>query len=135
MARTKKAVYPSDLSDAQWAMVAPLLRRATGQPGQVSRRAILNAIFYLQRTGCQWRYIPKSYPNWQTVYSCFWRWQKNGVWDVVLAALRPQVRAAQGRPAPPTAASIDSQSSKTTEKGGLMALTVTRKLMAANVLP
>ena len=120
MPRQPKVVYPSDLSDRQWATVAPLLRWATRQPGQVSRRAILNAIFYVQRTGCQWRYLPTGFPNWKTVYSCFWRWQKNGVWHIVLTALQQKVRVAQGRQELPTVAVIDSQSSKTTEKGGLV---------------
>jgi len=117
MSRTAKVVYPSDLSDEQWQVVAPVLRAATRQPGQVSRRSILNAIFYVLRTGCQWRYLPKSYPNWKTVYSCFRRWSLNGTWDKVVDALRVQVRYEQGRGALPTAAVIDTQTVKTTEKG------------------
>ncbi|BCM88339.1 hypothetical protein IAD21_00360 [Abditibacteriota bacterium] len=108
MPRARKVVYLSDLSDAQWQIAAPVLRAATGQPGQVSRRAILNAIFYVLRTGCQWRFLPKSYPNWQTVYTCFRRWSLNGVWDQVLEALRVQLRDEQGRKALPTAAVIDT---------------------------
>ena len=127
MKRKHKATYPSDLSDAQWQIIAPVLRAATRQPGQISRRAILDAIFYVQRTGCQWRYLPKTYPNWKTVYSCFWRWQKSGVWDTVLVALQMQVRVAQHRNALPTVAVIDSQSVKTTEKGGLVAMTATKR--------
>jgi len=127
MKRRYKALYPSDMSDPQWQAVSPVLRSATRQPGQVSRRAILDAIFYVQRTGCQWRYLPKTYPNWKTVYSCFWRWQQSGVWDIVLAALQKQVRVAQNRNALPTVAVIDSQSVKTTEKGGLVAMMVTKK--------
>lgn len=118
MPRARKVVFPSDLSDAQWQVVAPVLRAATKQPGQVSRRAILNAIFYVLRTGCQWRFLPKNYPNWKTVYSCFRRWSHNGVWDQVVEALRVQVRYEQGRKALPTAAVIDTQTVKTTEKGG-----------------
>jgi len=127
MKRKHKAIYASDMSAAQWQIVAPVLRAATRQPGQVSRRAILDAIFYVQRTGCQWRYLPKTYPNWKTVYSCFWRWQKSGVGDTVLVALQKQVRVAQERDALPTVAVIDSQSAKTTEKGGLVAMTATKK--------
>jgi len=78
----------------------------------------------VQRTGCQWRYLPAGFPHWKTVYSCFWRWQHNGVWDAVLVALQPKVRVAQGRNPLPRVAVIDSQSSKTTEKGGHEALTV-----------
>ena len=123
MARSKKAEYPSDMSDEQWNVVAPVLRRAVGRSGKVSRRAILDAIFYVHRTGCQWRFLPRSYPNWKTVYSCFWRWQRSGVWDEVLQTLRVQVRCAQGRAPFPTAASVDSQSVKSTEKGGRAATT------------
>jgi len=73
-------------------------------------------------TCCQWRYLPKSYPHWKTVYSCFWRWQRSGVWDKVLEALRVEVRYAQGRTATATAAIVDSQSIKSTEKGGRAAM-------------
>jgi len=123
MSRKKPEVYPSDLSDEQWEMVAPALLTAVGRNGRISRRSILNAIFYVHRTGCQWRFLPQSYPHWKTVYSCFWRWQRTGVWDVVLDALRVEVRSEQGRKARPSAASVDSQSVKSTEKGGLAATT------------
>ncbi len=123
MSRTQKEIYPSDLSDAQWEIVAPVLRQAVGRGGRISRRAVLNAIFYVHRTGCQWCFLPKSYPKWKTVYSCFWRWQRSGVWDVVLETLRVEWRYAQGRSAHPTATSVDSQSVKSTEKGGLVAMT------------
>jgi len=116
--KTNNAKYPSDLSDAQWAVLGPLIRAATRQPGTIDRRRIVNAIFYQLRTGCQWRYLPREYPNWKTVYSCFWRWQRSQVWDQILQALQPTVRQAQGRTAYPTVAVIDSQSIKTTEKGG-----------------
>ena len=61
----------------------------------------MNAIFYPLRTGCQWRYLPREYPNWKTVYSCCWRWQRSGVWERVLEALQPQVRQGQGQGAYP----------------------------------
>ncbi|MBK8168495.1 MAG: transposase [bacterium] len=115
--KTSKAKYPSDLSDEQWAILGPLIRAATGQPGTIDQRAIVNAIFYQLRTGCQWRYWPREYPNWKTVCSCFWRWQRSGLWDQVLGALQPMVRQAQGWNAYPTVAVIGSQSVKTTEKG------------------
>ena len=123
MPRRAKAVYPSDLSDAQWTVVAPVLRAACGRSGRLPRRELLNAIFYVLRTGCQWRYLPQSYPGWTSVYSCFRRWSQNGTWDTVVESLRVEVRYAQGRKSLPTAAVIDTQSVKTTEKGGLVALT------------
>jgi len=132
MSRRKKTVYPSDLSDAQWELVAPVLRQAVGRGGRIWRREILNAIFYVHRTGCQWRFLPQNYPKWQTVYSCFWRWQKSGAWDEVLNALRVEVRYAQGRSAHPTAASVDSQSVKSTEKGGLVAMMEPKSCVGAS---
>jgi transposase len=130
--KTRKASYPSDLSDAQWEVVSPVLRRATGHSGHVPRREVLNAIFYVLRTGCQWRYLPRNYPNWKTVYSCFRRWSHSGVWDEVVAALRVEVRYSQGRKSLPTAAVIDTQSVKTTEKGGHEAMTAPRKSKVAS---
>ena len=97
------------------------------------RREVLNAIFYVLRTGCQWRYLPQSYPNWKTVYSCFRRWSLSGAWDEVVVALRIDVRYEQGRGALPTAAIIDTQSIKTTEKGGQEALMGPRNSTGANV--
>ena len=132
MSRPKKVIYPSDLSDAQWELVAPVLRQAVGRGGRISRREILNAIFYVHRTGCQWRFLPRNYPHWQTVYSCFWRWQRSGAWDAVLDALRIEMRYAQGRSAHPTAASVDSQSVKSTEKGGLVAMMEPKSCVGAS---
>ena len=128
MPKAKKEVYPSDLSDAQWQVVAPVLRSACGRSGRLPRRELLNAIFYVLRTGCQWRYLPKSYPKWKSVYSAFRRWSLNGTWDAVVEALRVQVRYAQGRTnAHPSAAVIDTQSVKTSEKGGPQGMTAPRR--------
>ncbi len=127
MPRRPKSIYPSDLSNAQWTVVAPVLRAACGRSGRLPRRALLNAIFYVLRTGCQWRYLPQSYPKWSSVYSCFRRWSRNGTLDKVVEALRVEVRYAQGRQALPTAAVIDTQSVKTTEKGGLVVMTEPRR--------
>jgi transposase len=123
------------LSDEQWEVIAPLLLAAIGRNGRISRRLILNAIFYIHRTGCQWRYLPKEYPHWKSVYSCFWRWQRSGVWDRVMEALRLEMRYSQGRTATPSAAIIDSQSVPTTEKGGPKALTATKRSKVASDSP
>src|SRR6266511_4061850 len=97
MAREK--AYPSDLTDAQWAILEPLLpaRKPTGRPARVERREVVNAIFYVLRTGCQWRYLPAEFPNWNTVYWYFARWLEDGTWEHVNDALRRKVRVAQGR--------------------------------------
>ena len=124
MPRRPKPVYPSDLSDAHWSVVAPVLRCAVGRSGRVPRREVLNGIFSVLRTGCQWRCLPPRYPSWKTVYSCFRRWSLSGAWDEVVATLRVEVRYEQGRGALPTAGVIDTQSIKTSEKGGQEALMV-----------
>lgn len=132
MPRQAKAVYPSDLSDAQWKLVAPVLHAACGRSGRLPRRELLNAIFYILRTGCQWRFLPQNYPKWNSVYSCFRRWSRNGTLDQVVEALRVEVRYCQGRKALPTAAVIDTQSVKTTEKGGLVVMMEPRKSAGAS---
>jgi transposase len=107
-------VYPSDLTDAQWQVIAPHLppdrpgRR--GRPLVWPRRRIVEAILYLDRTGCAWRYLPSDFPPWQTVYGYFAAWRDDGTLARLHDALRALVRAAAGRAAEPTAAVIDSQS-------------------------
>ena len=114
--------YPSDLSDAEWATVVrylPRRRHRAGRRRVHARRVVLNAVFYVVRTGCQWRQLPRHYPPWQTVYHYFRCWRLDGTWARLCAALRERVRAQAGRNPQPTAAVIDSQSVKTTAVGGL----------------
>ena len=117
--------YPSDLTDAQWATVAPLLPgpASTGRPRQHDLRVILNAIFYVLRTGCPWRYLPKDLPPWPSVHYYFRKWRDDGTWTRLLHALRQKERVRQGRDPEPSALIIDSQSVKTTEKGDPAAMT------------
>ncbi len=111
---------PSDLTDAQWALLEPLIPQPSldGRPAEIERREIVNAILYVLRSGCAWRLLPHDLPAWGTVYSYFRRWRNEGVWEQILGALRLEVRQKQGRHPEPTAAIIDSQSIKTSAVRG-----------------
>jgi len=110
--------YSTDLSDAEWIRLRSYLPtpKAQGRPRTHSLRAVLDAIFYLLRTGCPWRYLPRDFPPWQTVYYHFRRFRLSGMWHRILTALRAVERQRVGRDAQPTAAIIDAQSTKTVEE-------------------
>ena len=112
--------YPSDLSDEEWAILAPLLvpARQAGHPRIFEPRRIADAVFYLLRTGCQWRALPREFPPWPTVHYRYGRWRRSGTWERINAGLRERHRRAIGRDAQPSAAIIDSRSVRTTEVGG-----------------
>jgi putative transposase len=111
-----RKAYPSDLTDAQWEILQPLIPvHATGRPRTVAIREVLNAIFYLNRSGCQWDMLPHDLPAKSTVYDDFKQWKADGTWQAILDALRPQVRVAGGHDPNPSVASIDSQTVKATE--------------------
>ncbi len=112
--------YSSDLTDAQWEILQPLIPPLSPEAAYHfhERREIVNAILYVLRSGCPWRLLPHDFPAYGTVYDYFRKWQRQGVWDRVLEALRMQMRVKEGREAQPSAAVIDSQSIKTSAVRG-----------------
>jgi putative transposase len=118
----KRVAYPSDLSDKEWELIKPYIPTPITNRGKKrvhSYRKILNAIFYLLRSGCAWRLLPHDFPPWKTVYHYFRVWRLNGTWEQINAALRTELRVAYGRKSEPSAAILDSQSVKTTETPGV----------------
>ena len=126
--------YPTDLTDKEWALIAPYVPAAKpgGRPEKYPKREILDAIFYILRGGCAWRLLPHDFPPWQIVYQYCWRWRNDGTWQLMHDLLRGDVRVAAGKRRQPRAGIIDSQSVKTTEKGGSTATTSPKTSTAAN---
>lgn len=119
--QAQRQPYPTDLSDAEWQRIEPYLPapKPGGRPRVHPLREILNAIFYIVRSGCTWRMLPHDLPPWKTVYHYFRLWRKDGTWERINSALRQEVRVAAGREPEPSAAVLDSQSVKTTETPGV----------------
>lgn len=129
-----RIAYPSDLTDAQWKLIEKRIPPAKpgGRERSVDLREIMNGILYLVRTGCSWRQLPHDFPPWGTVhwyYRCF---RLDGTWQQIHDALRDKVRTAAGRKMSPSAAIIDSQSVKTTEKGGRVGTMQAKRSTAAS---
>ncbi len=116
----KRQPYPSDMTDEEWAILDPLVPAAKtgGRPRQYERREVVNAIRYLLRSGCSWRMLPHEFPPYRTVFHYFRTWRQDGTWERIHDYLRDEVRQKQGREVSPSAGVMDSQSVKTTEKGG-----------------
>jgi len=134
MLQSSRKQYDSDLNDAEWELIWPHLppHPPRGNDPHVPKREIVNAIFYVNKHGCTWRGMPHDLPNWSTVYGYYRYWRMVGVWERIVDALRQQVRLAEGKEPEPTAGIVDSQSVKTTEKGGYMGMTRARKSTVAN---
>ncbi|MEZ5824063.1 MAG: IS5 family transposase [Geminicoccaceae bacterium] len=118
--RRERCRYASDVSDEEWRLIAPLFPRSKplGRPRTTSLRSVVNALFYMLETGCQWRMLPKDFPPFTTVQNYFYGWRTSGVWRRIRHTLLMEAREAEGREASPTAGVIDTQSVKTTESGG-----------------
>ena len=129
--------YPDDLTDKEWNLIEHLFitdRAKGGRPPKHSRREILNAIFYVLKTGCQWRFLPHDFPPWQAVYMQYARWKEKKLFEKMNAYLRRSLRELLGRKADPSAGIADSQSVKTTEKGALQVMMQTKRSKAENVI-
>ena len=112
--------YPTDLSDAEWSYIQPHLPapKGLGRPRTHDLREILNAIFYLLKSGCQWRMLPHDFPRWPTVYHYFRRWRMDGTWERINRSLLERLRVRLKRDPQPSAGVVDSQSVKSTAVGG-----------------
>ena len=116
----ERRAYPSDVTDEEWAILEPLMPRAKpeGRPQEIERREIVDAILYVLRSACPWRYLPHEFPRWFTAYAYFRRWKRDGTWERVHHAIRCELRVAVGREPEPSAAVLDSQSIKTSPVRG-----------------
>ena len=124
-----RRAYPTDLTDARWAVLEPFVPppKPGGRPPKHPRRELVNAMPYVLRSGEAWRLLPHDLPPWQTVYHYFRLWRIGGAWEQINAALRERARVQAGRQVQPSGAILDSQSVKTTEKGGPAATTAARR--------
>jgi putative transposase len=131
----KRASYPSDLSEKEWALLESLIPPAKpgGHPRTTDMQEVINAILYIDRTGWKFRALPHEFPPWSTVWGYFRRWRNDGTWKRIQTALREQVRIKAGRQPTPSAAIIDSQSVKTSQKGGFAAMTAAKRSRVASV--
>ena len=128
--------YPSDMSDTEWNIITHMLPPAKhgGRKRTTDMRAVVNAIFYIERSGCQWRMLPKNFPPRSTVGEYFYQWRDDGTIKKMHDALRVLVRTQAGKETEPTAAIVDSQSVKTTEKKGFVDMMQVKKRKEENAI-
>jgi len=133
----EKKRYPGELTDKEWLLIEPIIERVlkpsggrknAGRRSKYGKRKILDAIFYLLRSGCSWRLLPHDFPPWQTVYAQFMKWRKDGTLQRLHDHVRGKLREQLGRKPEASAGIIDSQSVKTAEKGGFADMTEEKKL-------
>ncbi|WP_338288589.1 IS5 family transposase [Luteolibacter sp. LG18] len=123
--------YPSDLTDTEWKVVEAIVGDSSkvGRPPRFERRAVINAIFYMVRTGGSWRFLPHDLPPWRIVYYYYSRWRNEGLWQKLHDGLRDAAREARAKKKRPTAAILDSQSVRTTRRGGVRGYDAGKKVL------
>jgi putative transposase len=125
-----RQAYPTDLTNKEWLKIKDYFDVSYdkgGRPPKYDKKEILNAIFYILRTGCQWRYLPHDFPCWTTIYKQFQRWRKKNIFEKINYHLTKEIRIKIGRNANPSVSIVDSQSVKTTEKGGLKVMMAVKR--------